>query len=254
MKTISILGEGYVGSAVFSSIANKEEVIIYDKYKRDFNSDSIFESVKKTDFIFACLPTVQHEDGVQDFSAFEETFEKLKGYKGIIVIKSTVLYSNIEPYLKNFNIVLNPEFLNERNAFNDFENEKVIILGGEIHNVYKVKELYQHQFIGKSDVAFEMVTHKQAVNVKYIHNIANFYKVLFWNFVFEITKDHRKMFDLYSKITGITKDFSQVAADGYLGGGGNCYGKDLAAFNHEHKHMLTQFMKDYNYKLRGDQP
>lgn len=248
IQKIGIVGLGFVGSAVYNAIPLKSNIIVYDKYKKGY--DKNLKSIKSCEYIFTCLPTLENPDGTQCFDAYEIFFKEMKGYNGIIIIKSTVLYSNIKKYIDKFNIVMNPEFLNQNTAYDDFKKEKVVILGGRIDHVDKVCKLYNSR-IGKSHCKYEFCTHEEAINVKYIHNNYHAYKVLFWNMVNETTHNTRKIFDLYSKITGNKNEMSQISLDGKLGYGGACFPKDVSAFLQEHSHELTQFMQDYNNKLRN---
>ena len=68
---------------------------------------------------------------------------------GIILIRSTVLpgttkaLSNKFPKLK---LVFNPEFLTERNAVNDYNNQKRIILGGPRPATTILKNIFSKVF------------------------------------------------------------------------------------------------------------
>jgi len=60
MKTIGIIGYGYVGKAVAHAIGSHcEDVYIYDKYNP---VDSLDTVLQKSDYIFICLPTPFNED------------------------------------------------------------------------------------------------------------------------------------------------------------------------------------------------
>lgn len=253
MCKIAVVGFGFVGQSVFANL--NQEPIVYDKYKDGLNSNEIKQTIKnQTKFIFACLPTIENENGSQDFSAYEDFFEWVDGYKGIIIVKSTVIYEYIKPYLDKFNIVMNPEFLNANTAFKDFENEKVVVLGGRADHLVKVRELYKQEFAGKNEVEFELCSHKEAIDLKYFHNIFHAYLVLFWNFCEEMTGNQSKVFQLYSKITGNTKKqmMAQVASDGKNGYGGACFPKDVNAYGFINNHELTNFMKSYNNRIRNE--
>ena len=125
-----IAGFGFVGQAVYGSVKNTQNVAIFDKYKKIGS----FQDLLQQPFIFCCLPTPQAEDGSQDFSEYFSFFNDLvqNKYNGILIVKSTVLYENIEPYLEKLNIVFNPEFLNQRRAVDDFKNQRVIIYADDI--------------------------------------------------------------------------------------------------------------------------
>ena len=244
-----IAGFGFVGQAVYGSVTNPNAFYVYDKYQGMGDIGVLF----RKSMIFCCLPTVQNEDGTQDFTEYGRFLTDCinSDYKGVLVIKSTVLYNNIRPFLGKLNIVFNPEFLCQNDAINDFLNQKVIILGGRIDKTRKVQEVYRDNFMLK-DPDYEFCTIEEAINIKYVHNIYHAYKVLFWHYVEEKTGNARKMSDLYHKITD-RNELSRICADGKKGYGGACFPKDVNAYNSVKPDDLTEFMRKYNLGLRGDE-
>jgi len=253
-ERIGIIGMGFVGSAVYHNVTSESDVEIYDKYKNLGD----YEKVKKCRIIFVCVSTPS-ENGVQDPTNVVEVLHKLARdeYKGIVVLKSTVLYGSIKHFFHRNNhqlrIVMNPEFLTQNNAVEDFKNQKCVILGGEAEDCRKVKWEYENKFELTAD-DWVLCSHQEAIDIKYVHNIYHAYKALFWNYVLEITGNHRKMYDAYEKIVGITgTEMANVASDGRLGFGGACFPKDVDAKHADHPHELTKFMKLYNERLRNSQ-
>ena len=90
VKSVGIIGIGFVGGAILKSfLLKKINVFYYDKYKK---SNTIDECLK-SDILFLCLPTqFNHEINKYDTTAIKETLELLNtlNYNGLIVIKSTV--------------------------------------------------------------------------------------------------------------------------------------------------------------------
>ena len=250
MNKIGIAGFGFVGQAVYGSVINTDDFYVYDKYKNIGDPLPLFTNC---DIIFCCLPTVKNSDGTQNFTEYDNFLNDCieRQYQGILVIKSTVLYSNIEPYLNKLNIVFNPEFLCQNDAIKDFLNQKVVVLGGRIDLAREVQKVYQTHFALKNP-DYEFCTIEEAINIKYVHNIYHAYKVLFWHYVQEKTGNARKMADLYHKITD-RNELSRICADGKKGYGGSCFPKDVNAYNSVKPDDLTEFMKNYNLKLRGDE-
>jgi len=248
---IGIAGFGFVGQAVYGSLTC-EDTVIYDKYK-DMNT---FRDLVECTHIFCCLPTNMLDDGKQDFDAYDDFFDTLIGYKykGILIVKSTCLYSNIKPYEEKLNIVFNPEFLNQNSAVNDFAEQEVIVLGGRMDHCKSVTDVYYSQFNLSDEIQFEYCSIKEATELKYIHNIYHAYKVLFWNYAQQLTGNSRKMSYLYSKITGNTNEMSRICADGRPGYGGACFVKDVNAMRCVAPHKLTDYMYKYNHELREDRP
>ena len=95
---IGIIGQGFVGSAVYEGMKNYFEVFTFDKDPNKFsNVRSIFEVVENTEVTFLCVPTPMKKSGecdlgiigsaLNDIAACVETLKK-DGY--IVVIKSTI--------------------------------------------------------------------------------------------------------------------------------------------------------------------
>lgn len=245
---IAIAGFGFVGQAVFSCVSNKDECYLFDPPQ----GMGDYEDLIANDYIFCCLPTPT-KSGTQDFSYYDKFFTELfkRNYSGILVVKSTVLYKNISPYLNKLNIVVNPEFLNQNNFHRDFFNQKMLVLGGRLDFCAKVADAYKEKFILCGAPDFEFCSTKEAIELKYAHNVYHAYKVLYWNYVHEVCDNQRKIFDMYSRLTGNTFEMARVCADGKPGYGGACFPKDVGAIEEERPHELTKFMVAFNKRLRG---
>ena len=138
MFSVSVIGLGFVGSAMYNSFLLKSEQIKmilygYDKYKN--GGIGSFEESIKSSILFLCLPT-QYDSSKSEYdkSSIIETLSILNDckYGGLIVIKSTVEPETTDNLYEKFpllNLVHNPEFLTARTAFEDFHNQKHIVLG-----------------------------------------------------------------------------------------------------------------------------
>ena len=132
MMCVSIMGLGFVGSAMKQSFEEKGcDVLGYDKYKI---SDKFVDCLQNN-IIFLALPTIYDESKHEyDKSCIIEVCTDLTAndYNGLIVIKSTVEptttkeLSNMFPHLK---LIHNPEFLTAATAYEDFHNQQHIVLG-----------------------------------------------------------------------------------------------------------------------------
>ena len=250
---IGIAGYGFVGQAVHSCMKDDCQYILHDPAKGMDNPKSLMSC----DVIFCCLPTptvpLNSEEGSQDFSFYETFFiNEIPDYKGILVVKSTVLLLNLYPYTKKFRIVYNPEFLNQNNFQKDFYNQKVIVLGGEVCDCKIVEKAYRDCFEFNEIPDFDYCSVGEAEELKYAHNIYHAYKVLFWNYIHETCGNQRKIFDMYSRVTGNVNEMARIYADGRAGYGGACFPKDVGAFHQEHPHELTKFMMDFNMRIRSN--
>lgn len=253
---LGIAGFGFVGQAVFSSIRKPLLPIIYDP-PLGLNGD-----LTECDVIFCCLPTPSTKTG-QDLSIYEEFFDvflkahavKFTETSPLFVIKSTILPERLKELSKKYQVkvVANPEFLNQNSAIDDFRHQRVVVLGGRADLCRRAITAYEEWFFLPGNPRFELCSIEEAYQLKYIHNIYHAYKVLFWNYVYEITGNHRKIFNMYSKVTGKTNEMEKICADGKLGFGGKCFPKDTKAFHEEYNHELTEFILNYNKKLRGEE-
>ena len=128
---IGIIGQGFVGNAVYQKFKNFFNVFTYDLNSKLCNSN--FEEINKNcSIVFICLPTPMNPDGSCDISIVEGMIAEFSS-ETIIINKSTVPPGTTERFntkYKNLQIVFNPEFLTERNAVQDFNNQNRIIIGG----------------------------------------------------------------------------------------------------------------------------
>lgn len=135
---IAIIGLGFVGNAMYTSFLNKgliENVNLfsYDKYKEGGKGN--LKNCLNTEIIFLALPTIFNSSlGKYDISSIIETCYYLSenNYLGVIVIKSTVEPETTNKLSKDFpnlHFIHNPEFLSAKTAYDDFHNQKHIVLG-----------------------------------------------------------------------------------------------------------------------------
>lgn len=247
---IGIVGFGFVGQAVYAALQDPSSAVVYDKHKKAYRDSA---PLLNTDAIFICVSTPTTDQGCQDLSAVADILAWLNdsNYQGLVILKSTVLYKHAEPHIKGLRVVFNPEFLSQNTASQDFFSMPVV-LGGDARDCIAAREIYETQFDLLCPTEFILCTAEEACQLKYVHNIYHAYKALFWNWVCEITGNHRKLCQLYRQIRPKSLEMERVAADGKMGVGGACFPKDTAAFNHEYPHELTRFILNYNGRLRPE--
>lgn len=239
MMPVGIIGYGVVGQATHHML--KCNTLILDPNVKGCKLN--VKDLLGTNVIFICL-NVLNKDNHQDYTCLTEYLQRLKDlrYKGIVVIRSTILPS-CEPVMKfkqDLKIVAFPEFLSEVTSFDT--EFKDIVLGGAYKDCVIVSRFLSDKF------KVHYVSFDEAMMFKYTRNIYGAYKVLFWEFVQETTGKSRKMAELMKYFP--SGDYSQVGLDGFRGFGGKCFPKDTLAFHNVVKHPLTKFMLDYNNELR----
>lgn len=233
---IGIIGYGFVGKALADGIIDDVNILKIDPKLNTTTKDLI-------DFnpgiIFICVPTPMNDDGTQDISILKNVIEESSTYcpNAIIVLKSTVLPSYITSLDNQItSLVVNPEFLRENFASEDFINSDLIIFGSknlsysqEVSNFYKKYT----KCINKEYVFVDAVT---ASLIKYTINSFLASKVIFFNEVKKIFDNSATDDSWADFIKALSLDqrignshMEVPGPDGRYGFGGACFPKDTNA-------------------------
>jgi len=248
MKVIGISGLGVVGNAMYQSLLAKKYILnkdlfIYDKYKGNY----LFDALLETDILFLALPT-QYDSNNKTYclDPITETLDilKNKNYKGIIVIKSTVLPQTVnllaEKY--NLNLVHNPEFLTARTALEDLENQKHIVLGKAINcDDDKFDSVVEFYKINYPNAEISICTATESESMKIFLNTFYATKVQFFTEIYllcnKLNINYNIVKELMLKNDWINPMHTNIPGpDGKISYGGLCFPKDTNAIN--------QFMKN----------
>lgn len=264
---IGISGLGFVGGAMLESFKKKEYTIgknlfIYDKFKD--GGIGLFELLLKTDIIFLALPTPFSElTKSYDISNIESTLNLLKenNFENLVVIKSTVEPLTTENLSNKYklNLVHNPEFLTSRSAFEDFHNQKHIVLGKSSvcsdEQFEKLKNFYQTNY---ENINISVCNSTESETMKLFCNCFYATKIQFFNEMYLLCKnlnlEYNLIKDMMLKNGWINSMHTQVPGpDGHLSFGGACFTKDTNALLHfmkNHKTMhniLEAVMNERNF-------
>ena len=231
---IGIIGQGFVGNAVYQKFKSYFKVYTYD-LKKELSNTTYDVLVKNCKIIFLCIPTPMNDDGSCNIGFVKGVLLKLnKESQFIIVNKSTVPPGTTEKFnkdFKNLDIVFNPEFLTERNALEDFNKQQRIVLGGPRPATTELKQIYSTVFPN----AYVIKTgSKHAEMVKYFTNCFLASKVSFANEMYDLCVsldlDYDKVVEYASLDHRLgTSHWSVPGPDGDFGFGGHCFPKDLSA-------------------------
>ena len=236
---VGIIGQGFVGTAIFEGLRHYHNLFTYDIDASKCNS-TLSEVIQECDIIFQCLPTPMRKTGECDLSIVEKSLYKVNiladAYENekIVVIKSTVPPGTTEKLndkFSNVTIIFSPEFLTEANYIEDFKNQTRIILGGPRPATTKVKTMFRKGF---PRIPIIKTGFRTAEMVKYFLNNFLTVKVLFANEMYQICKnlniDYDKVteYSLYDTRIG-NSHLAVPGPDGDYGVGGHCFPKDLAA-------------------------
>jgi UDPglucose 6-dehydrogenase len=234
---IGIVGQGFVGNAIYQKFKNYFSVLTYDLDGSKRTTDTLKEVVEASDVVFVCVPTpMKRVDGSCDISIVESVLSQINnvGKDVVVVIKSTIPPTTTEMFNNNFKsitIVFNPEFLTEANAVQDFENQSKIILGGPRKGTTPLKQIYRLVF-PTTPIIKTGSTHAEMV--KYVTNTFLATKVSFANEIYQIcdklSLDYDKVVEYATYDDRLGKSHWAVPGpDGDLGFGGHCFPKDLSA-------------------------
>ena len=245
MKSIGIIGNGFVGSAIAAGFALHANVRVFDKDRKK-SIDSLYDVVNFSDVVFISVPTPMErvEGGKIDLGIINAVFDEIINvpksptfsYESVIfVIKSTVVPGTTESYQSKYpklRIVFNPEFLTERSANLDFINASRIVLGGHELDCIELSELYKDRFPYTKLICTDS---RSAEMIKYACNCFFATKVSFMN---EIRLLSDKLgCDWNDVLNGFISDgrignshIDVPGHDGDFGFGGKCFPKDINAF------------------------
>ena len=260
MEKIGIIGQGFVGNAIYQSFKNFFELYTFDLDKNKSNTS--FEILtKKCKVIFICLPTPMNSDGSCNSSIVSNELKKLNKIGEFhIVIKSTVEPGTTEKFnnlYKKLSIVFNPEFLTERNAVNDFKNQNRIILGGPKNTTTRIKQLYSVVF-PNAHIIKTGSTHAEMI--KYLTNSFLATKVIFANEIYQLCNSLNLDYDKVIEYSIIDQRLGNThwqvpGPDGDFGFGGHCFPKDINALKNifEKNKLKADLLKsviEKNNKIR----
>jgi UDPglucose 6-dehydrogenase len=242
---IGIIGNGFVGNALYEGMKSVSEVVVYDKdHLKTIHS---LQQVLTSEFIFLCVPTPSNKHGDIDLSYIYEAFQAIEDnraqlHKGVkIVIKSTVTPGTCNELSVKYQlpVISNPEFLTERFAVQDFNDPRCIVIGGNAEHANQLRLLYELKFPSKK-YPYVITDSTTSELIKYVTNCFFSVKISFMNEIKQICDaSGANWSDLISGFVADGRVHPQhldvPGHDGLLGFGGKCLPKDINA--------LTNFAK-----------
>lgn len=238
---MGVVGAGFVGGSVINGFMTEHcGVAVVDPKHNTYTLGQLADS--KPSLIFICVPTPESDTGEVDVSIARSVLKDLHDltYKGIVVIKSTITADHLQSFVEDYSlrIVYNPEFLTEANAFHDFCNPPMQILGGDWHDCEEVERAYLQHSRVKVVPAFKTdIT--TASMLKYAINSYLATKVIFMNELRTMLEasgaeaSWEQFTDMLSRDVRIGNSHLQVPGpDLKFGFGGHCFPKDTAALHH----------------------
>lgn len=251
---IGIVGRGFVGGSMYENFKDCFEVASWDvdENKRTVSSFDVF--VNWSDIIFVCVPTPMKESGECDTTIVEDVITKISNIdrRKYVVIKSTVTPGTTQRIAESHGMVIgfNPEFLTEANAFNDFRNQPLIIIGADDAGLGTVMTQIYYEFNAKVDGRSHVIqrTTKEAELFKYLANSFLATKVIFANEFKKLCDRVEVDYGRIAEVAVLDKRLGHThwrvpGPDGQYGFGGSCFPKDTSALLHfADEHETTMWL------------
>ena len=250
---IGIIGMGIVGQALYLNINDGlyDYVEIFEsQYQAPFDGAYNIDELHNIRYLFICVdtPTKNNKQNAKSLTSILDVLSTHK-YQGLVIIKSTVLYSNIKNYLY-LNIIVQPEFLQELNSSDDLYNQEYYIVGSNntIHSnelSEVINSCFKHK---KQKLTFEFCSIQEAIDFKYLRNLKQAWNLIFWEMVYDVVPNQRKISEFMKYMP--VQENDKVGMDGYRGFGGSCLPKDIQALQSEHNHPMIKALLEYNQQLK----
>ncbi len=222
---------------------------VVEKKNLEVSSDLDY-AVKNSDVSFICVPTPSKRNGSSDLKFIDKvsremgaTLAKKDSYY-VIVVKSTVpprttekvVIPNLEEFSgkkagEDFGVCMNPEFLREGSALDDFLNPDRIVIGElDKRSGDALVELYAN-----FNAPIIRTGLKVAEMIKYASNAFLASKISFANEIGNVCKNLG--IDVYEVMMGVGLDhrISPHFLRAGVGFGGSCFSKDLKALVNKSK-------------------
>ncbi|MGM0399389.1 MAG: UDP-glucose 6-dehydrogenase AglM, partial [Halobacteriota archaeon] len=207
-----------------------------------------YGAVRATDLTFLALPTPSREDGSIDRSIVEAGAESLaealasKDERHTVVVKSTVIPGTTEELVgtaldavegnelgENVGIGMNPEFLREGSAVDDFLHPDKVVLGWETDWVGETMHDVFAPLVETAEPAIVDTGIPEAEFIKYANNAFLASKVSLVNELGNVAKEFEVDSYAVADAIGLDHRISEHFLRSGVGWGGSCFPKDVDA-------------------------
>ena len=252
LPSIGVIGHGFVGKAISDGFKHYCDVKVYDINPMSTVHD--YFDVVAQDILFVCLPTPMLPDGQVDLKIVRNALHTLDSALQVkhkpVIIKSTIpplaLESLAKDFRPNIHLIYSPEFLTERTAMLDFQQQNRLIFGDYVSdvsatsdlvdaydkNITQINTLFSNRF---PLVPTIWTTMRQASLVKYFTNVFFATKISLMNEFAQVAmalgEDPNNTIELVLLDQRIGRSHWQVPGhDGRYGFGGSCFPKDINGY------------------------
>jgi UDPglucose 6-dehydrogenase len=206
--------------------------------------------VSNSDVVFICVGTPSLSDGSMSYDYVENAakgiakiLKKQKKFK-MIVVKSTCIpgttIDHVGPIIEkesglklgeNFGLGMNPEFLREGVAVNDFLYPDRVVIGVTDDNAKNIMMQCYDGFLAP----FVIVDPTSAEMIKYVANCFLATKISFFNEMANLAERFGADINEVAEAVGMDHRISEKFMKAGVGWGGSCFPKDIRALLHKSK-------------------
>ncbi len=204
--------------------------------------------IEKSDVIFICVGTPSLPDGSMNYEYVEEAARNIgrilkeqQKFK-VIIVKSTCIpgttTNHVGPIIEQesglkvqfgFGLGMNPEFLREGVAVNDFLYPDRVVIGVSDENTKNIMMQCYDGFIAP----FVIVDPTSAEMIKYTANTFLATKISFFNEMANLAEKFEADISVVTKAVGMDHRISEKFINAGIGWGGSCFPKDIRALLHK---------------------
>ena len=209
-----------------------------------------YGAVRETDVTVLALPTPSTDDGSIDLSVVQAGAESLgaaladKQRDHLVVVKSTVVPGSTDEVIRprieaggdltageDFDIAMNPEFLREGTAVEDFLNPDKVVLGANSERASATLRAVYEPLIEAADGEVPIVDTgiREAEMVKYANNAFLAAKVSLINDIGNVCKEFNVDAYEVADAIGLDDRIGEQFLRSGVGFGGSCFQKDISA-------------------------
>ncbi len=240
--SIGFIGQGWIGKNYANDFEARGHQVVRYGLEPEFLDNK--EKISSCDIVFIAVPTPTTVEGFDDSIVREAV--GLVGKGKVAVIKSTILPGTTQSIQKQYPDVFvlhSPEFLTESTASFDASNPQRNIIGIPLESeIYKEKA--EQVMLVLPNAPYKKICGSiDAEIIKYGRNISGFFRVVFANILYDLTKnvggDWNNIKEAMSADPDTGPTYLNPVHKSGRGAGGHCFIKDFAAFTEIYKNKVV---------------
>lgn len=240
--SIGFIGQGWIGKNYANDFEARGYQVVRYGLEPEFLDNK--EKISSCDIVFIAVPTPTTVEGFDDSIVREAV--GLVGKGKVAVIKSTILPGTTQSIQKQYPDVFvlhSPEFLTESTASFDASNPQRNIIGIPLESeIYKEKA--EQVMLVLPNAPYKKICGSiDAEIIKYGRNISGFFRVVFANILYDLTKnvggDWNNIKEAMSADPDTGPTYLNPVHKSGRGAGGHCFIKDFAAFTETYKNKVV---------------